>query len=100
VRALIYGEIVDWRPFSIEVDMVLTAATSGTNTVDTKLRQELSEFLSQKFMCKKNCSICWNTGVRVVQYATGDKLYYKPCTCLVLKEDINNDKTNNASTKE
>ena len=79
--------------------MVITE-TKKKEEVNIKLRTELSDFLAQKFMCKKNCSTCWSTGVRVIQRFTDRALQYTPCTCLVLKKDIKDDKTSIRSTKE
>lgn len=80
--------------------MVLAIGTPPKETVNVELRRELSEFLSQKFMCKKNCSICWNLGVRVLQRFGSGSLQYAPCTCLVLRKDIKDDKTSVRSTEK
>lgn len=69
--------------------MVFMTVAPKQETVNIKLRQELSEFLEQKFMCKKNCNICWNTGVRVWSNTSNSKLNYTPCSCLRLRKDIN-----------
>jgi len=76
---------------------MVIAHVEDKETVNIELRKELSDFLSQKFMCKKNCSICWNTGVRVVQRFAGGSLQYAPCTCLVLRKDIKDGKKDVAS---
>ncbi len=74
--------------------MVLLSGKPPKETVDIKLRRELSDFLAQKFMCKNNCSTCWGTGVRVIQRFTDAKLQYTPCTCLVLIKDKDDKKDN------
>ena len=79
---------------------MVTTEIKKKETVDIELRQELSDFLAQKFMCRKNCSICWNTGVRVIQRFVGVSLQYTPCTCLVLRKDIKDGKTSIGSTKK
>jgi len=76
---------------------MVTTEAKKKEEVNVELRRELSEFLSQKFMCKKNCSICWNTGVRVIQRFAGGSLQYAPCTCLVLRKDIKDGKKDVAS---
>ncbi len=80
--------------------MVLALGEKKKETVNIELRQELSDFLAQRFMCKKNCSICWGTGIKVVLYPHGGALQYKPCTCLLLKKDTKNVKETDRSTKE
>ena len=79
---------------------MIATSVKQEKAMDIELRRELSDFLAQKFMCRKNCPYCWNTGVRVFQKVPNSEFQYVPCFCLMLRKDIKNGKTPITSTKK